>query len=130
MFTEEELAYLGTQGMARLATVSADGQPDAVAVAYQFDGQHFWVGGPGESVAKTRKFRNVRAGNEKVALVIDDLVSFDPFVARQMRVYGVAAESHDLPGQYLRIIPTTSWSWNLAGDPVGETWYEAHRTEH
>lgn len=130
MFTEEEIAYLGSQGLARLATVSETGQPDAVAVAYEFDGQHFWVGGPGDSVAKTRKFQNVRAGNHQVALVVDDLVSYDPFIARAMRIYGVAEEDTERSGWYLRITPTTTWSWNLAGEPVGETWYEANRTEH
>lgn len=34
------------------------------------------------------------------------------------------------PGHYLKITPTTSWSRNLDGAPVGETRYEAHRTEH
>jgi pyridoxamine 5'-phosphate oxidase family protein len=23
-----------------------------------------------------------------------------------------------------------SWSWNLAGEPAGERWYEANRTVH
>jgi len=31
-FTEEEIAYLRTQRLARIATVSADGQPDAMPV--------------------------------------------------------------------------------------------------
>ena len=39
----------------------------------------------------TRKFRNVIAGNEDVALVIDDMVSLDPFIARGIRVYGRAS---------------------------------------
>jgi pyridoxamine 5'-phosphate oxidase family protein len=34
------------------------------------------------------------------------------------------------PGHYLKIIPTVSWSWNLAGEPVGDSWYETRRTEH
>ena len=34
-FTEEEIAYLRTQRLARIATVSADGQPDAMPVGYQ-----------------------------------------------------------------------------------------------
>ena len=39
----------------------------------------------------TRKVRNVVGGRTDVALVVDDLVSFEPFVARGIRVYGVAA---------------------------------------
>jgi pyridoxamine 5'-phosphate oxidase family protein len=37
-FTEEEITYLRTQRLARIATVSADGQPDVAPVGYQFDG--------------------------------------------------------------------------------------------
>jgi pyridoxamine 5'-phosphate oxidase family protein len=134
-FTSEELAYLGSQPLARLATRSADGQPDVVPVSFEFDGTYFWVGGPGASVLATRKFRNVLAGNREVALVVDDLVSFDPFVARGIRVYGRAGDPVDRegvvgPGVYLPITPSTSWSWNMAGEPVGTEWYESRRASH
>jgi pyridoxamine 5'-phosphate oxidase family protein len=134
-FTAEEIAYLRSQPIARVATVSADGQPDVVPLAFEFDGTHFWVGGIGAAVAGTRKFLNIRAGNHKVALVIDDMVSFEPFIARSMRIYGLAEEPIERvgmvgPGIYMRITPTISWSWNLAGEPAGETWYEARRTVH
>ncbi|MGH8882369.1 MAG: pyridoxamine 5'-phosphate oxidase family protein, partial [Stackebrandtia sp.] len=36
-FAEEELAYLRSQGVGRLATVAPDGQPDVVPVAVEFD---------------------------------------------------------------------------------------------
>ncbi|WP_188194282.1 PPOX class F420-dependent oxidoreductase [Nonomuraea sp. SYSU D8015] len=134
-FTEEEIAYLQSQPLARLATLSDDGQPDVVPVAFEFDGTGFWIGGSGEEVLRTRKFRNVRAGHLKVALVVDDLVSLDPFAARGVRVYGRAGQPVERvgmvgPGLYTRITPTVSWSWNLAGEPVGETWYESRRAEH
>jgi pyridoxamine 5'-phosphate oxidase family protein len=134
-FTAEEIAYLRSQPIARFGTVSADGQPDVVPLAFEFDGSFFWVGGTGPTVAGTRKFRNVRAGNQKVALVIDDLVSFDPFIARCIRIYGTTDQPVERdglvgPGIYLRITPTISWSWNMAGKPVGHTWYEPRRTVH
>jgi pyridoxamine 5'-phosphate oxidase family protein len=134
-FTAEERDYLPSQPLARLATVADDGQPDVVPVGYEFDGSRFWVGGPGGSVLATRKFRNVMAGNEQVALVIDDMVSFEPFVARGIRVYGRAGQPVERvglvgPGTYLPIEPTTSWSWNMAGEPVGETWYASRRADH
>ena len=44
-FTDEELAYLSTQPLARLATVGPDGQPDVVPVAFEVDGSVLWVGG-------------------------------------------------------------------------------------
>jgi pyridoxamine 5'-phosphate oxidase family protein len=34
------------------------------------------------------------------------------------------------PGTYLRITPTESWSWNLEGEPVGDTWYASRKAVH
>lgn len=135
MFTDEEVAYMRSQPLARVATLCDGGQPDVVPLAFEFDGTFFWVGGSGPTVVDTRKFRNVRAGKPKVALVIDDMVSFDPFIARSIRIYGHAeppVEREGLvgPGLYMRITPTISWSWNMAGVPVGDTWYEPRRTVH
>jgi pyridoxamine 5'-phosphate oxidase family protein len=134
-FTEDEVEYLRSHGVARLATLGEDEQPDVVPVAVEFDGTHFWVGGPGEAVLSTRKFRNVGAARRKVALVVDDLPSLDPFVARGIRVYGVADGPVERigmmgPGLFLRITPRVSWSWNMAGEPVGATWYETRRAVH
>jgi pyridoxamine 5'-phosphate oxidase family protein len=133
-FDDAEVAYLTAQPLARMATLGPDGQPDVVPVACEFDGESFWVGG-GATVLRTRKVRNVRAGRRKVALVFDDLPSFAPFVARGVRVYGLADDPVEHvgisgPGWYLRVVPTESWSWNLAGDPVGEQWYPATHRVH
>lgn len=135
MFTDDELSYLRSQGLARLATVAPSGQPDVVPVAYEYDGSHFWVGGSGASVTTTRKFRNVASGAERVALVIDDVVSFAPFIARGIRIYGVASGPVDRvgmigPGVFLRITPTESWTWNMAGEPVGAEWYSVRHARH
>ena len=134
-FTDDEVQFIRSHGIARLATVGEDGQPDVVPVAIEFDGVHFWVGGSGASFLRTRKVGNVRAGRAKVALVVDDLPSLDPFVARGIRVYGLADGPVQRigmvgPGLYLRITPRISWSWNLAGEPVGATWYESRRAVH
>jgi len=121
-FTDEEIAYLRSQRLARIATVSQEGQPDIAPVGFEFDGTHFYVGG--RDPARTRKFLNVEGGNDKVALVVDDLVSTDPWTPRFIRIYGTAApierEGRLGPALYMEITPTTSWSWNLAGRPFGE----------
>ena len=134
-FSDDEIAYLQSQPVARLATVNADGQPDVVPVAFELDGPYIWVGGVGPDVAKTRKLRNIGAGRSKVSLVADDLVSMEPFIARAVRVYGDAEPPVERvgmvgPGLYSRITPTVSWSWNLAGERAGERWYAAKRTVH
>ncbi len=115
MFSEKEIAYLRSQRLARIATVGKDMQPDVVPVGFEFDGQFIYVGGHHPTV--TRKFKNVRAGNTKVALTVDDLVSVNPWNPRGIRIYGIAEtverEGMFGPGAYLRITPTVSWSWNI-----------------
>ncbi|NEW38003.1 PPOX class F420-dependent oxidoreductase [Nocardia cyriacigeorgica] len=134
-FTEDELAYLASQPVARVATLGEDDQPDLVPLSYEYDGTYFWIGGVGAAVLDTRKFRNIRAGRRKVALVVDDLVSIDPFIARAIRVYGEAGDPVERvgmvgPGVFVPITPTVSWSWNMAGEPAGESWYPARKTDH
>ena len=119
-FTDEELRYLRSQPLARLATVDADGQPDVVPVGITIDGPYIYIAGLDN--ARTRKYRNVRDGNRKVSLVVDDLVSTQPWVPRFVRIYGTAdiVERDGRFGTqpYLRILPTVSWSWNLDGRPL------------
>ena len=81
-----------------MATLGAGEQPDVVPLAFEFDGEHFWVGGTGAAVAATRKFRNIGDGRRKVALMVDDLVSLQPFIARAIRVYGEADDPVERTG--------------------------------
>ena len=116
-FSDQEVAYLRSQRLARLATVAPDGQPDVVPVGFEFDGRYLYVGGL--DPARTRRIRNVQAGNTKVALVIDDLASVRPWSPRYLRIYGTA-ELVERPGQFgqgpsMQITPTISWSFNLDG---------------
>jgi pyridoxamine 5'-phosphate oxidase family protein len=131
-FTAEEVAYIQSQRLVRVATVAADGQPDVVPVGFEFDGTHFYIGG--FDPANTRRTRNVQAGNDKIAFVIDDLVSTEPWIPRFLRVYGTA-ELVDRDSQLiLKITPVISWSANLDGRPLAEvrgtgprrTVHEAH----
>ena len=118
-FTAEELSYLRSQPLARVATVGPDGQPDVVPVGISIEGPYIYVAGLDN--ARTRKYRNVRDGNPKVALVVDDLASTQPWSPRFVRIYGTAdiVERDGEFGRqpYLRVTPTVSWSWNLEGRP-------------
>jgi pyridoxamine 5'-phosphate oxidase family protein len=123
-FTDEEITYLTSQFLARIATVAPDGQPDVAPVGYRFDGGYLYVGGLDNP--NTRKYRNVKAGSQKVALVVDDVVSMQPYTPRFLRIYGIAEIVEWQPtggetGPYLRITPTVSWSWNLDGLPYTGT---------
>ncbi len=114
MFSDKELAYLKSQRLARIATVSLEMQPDIAAVRFEFDGEHFYVGG--RTFTRTLKYKNVRAGNTHVALVVDDL---DPATRgpRGLKIHGraeiVEREGHFGFGPYFRITPARSWSWGI-----------------
>lgn len=118
MFNSDELAFLGSQRLARLATVEPNGQPDADAVGFEFDGERFYVGG--RNLPGTRKYTSVAAGNRLVSLIVDDLASVEPWRPRGIKLHGVA-EIVRRPGmlgagEYLAIRPTVSWSWGVGGD--------------
>ena len=83
MITDQELAYLGSQRLARLATVDANGRPTVDTVGFQFDGPHFFIGG--HNLSSTRKYRNVASGNQQVALIIDDLAAVEPWTPPRRR---------------------------------------------
>lgn len=44
-FTPEEIDYMRTQPLARVASVDSEGQPDVVPVTFEFDGTHINIGG-------------------------------------------------------------------------------------
>ena len=114
-FSQDEVDFIKSQRLARVASVDDDGQPDVVPVGFDFDGTRFNIGGmqPGN----TRRHHNVRAGNRKVALVIDDVAANEGWSPRFLRVYGTA-EVINGEYPYLRITPTVSWSSNLSGEPI------------
>jgi len=115
MFSEQELAFLRTQRIVRIATVAPDGQPTVDAVGFSFDGTRFYVGG--FNITATRKYKNVVAGNTEVSLVIDELKSVQPWQALGIRVHGEAealeSQAHFGPGLYLAITPKVTWSWGI-----------------
>jgi pyridoxamine 5'-phosphate oxidase family protein len=99
-------------------------QPDVVPVGFDFDGDYFYVGEM--NLMKSTKYKNVLKNN-KVALVIDDLKSVDPWDPRGMKIYGttdiitrqggyMGNTGHPSP-QYIRISPTIKWSWGI-DEPV------------
>jgi pyridoxamine 5'-phosphate oxidase family protein len=121
MFSKPEVEYFKSQRLARFSTVAANGQPDVVPVGLEFDGKkYFYVGSHSQDILpRTRKYKNVKAGKSKVAFVVDDLVSVDPWRVRGIKVFGTAEivrhEGMFGPGEYLRITPKVSWSWGIEG---------------
>ena len=121
MFSESEREYLKSQRLARIATVDSHGQPTVDAVGFSLDGEQILVGT--HSPVLTRKYRNVLEGATKVALIVDDLQSVQPWRPRGVKIHGVAEvverAGHFGPGSYLVITPTVSWSWGIEPEESG-----------
>ncbi len=88
MFDAHEGAFLASQRLARLATVTAHGQPDCDAVGFEFDGERFYVGG--RTLPQSRKYKNIAGGNHLVSLIIDDVASVDPWRPCGIKLHGMA----------------------------------------
>jgi len=79
MFNKGELEYLKSQFLARIATATPKGKPNVAPVGFEFDGKYFYVGSVKQEILKAMpRYRNIKNGNRRVAMVIDDLVSVDP----------------------------------------------------
>ncbi|HKS47320.1 MAG TPA: PPOX class F420-dependent oxidoreductase [Amycolatopsis sp.] len=98
MFTDVELKYLEDQLVGRLATVQPGGNVQVNPVSFRYNPALGTIDIGGFSFAASRKFRNV-ADNGKAALVVDDVVSTDPWRIRCVEIRGVAETAID-PAAY------------------------------
>jgi pyridoxamine 5'-phosphate oxidase family protein len=112
VFTEAEVAYLtGGRQLGRIATVGADGTPHVVPVGWIYNAAADTIDVGGYELERSKKFRDVaRAG--RVAIVIDDLESTDPWRPRGIEVRG-RGEAIQLPTPLIRIHPERIVSWGL-----------------
>jgi pyridoxamine 5'-phosphate oxidase family protein len=125
IFTDTERDYLQSQRLARIATVSAKGEPDVAPVGFRVDGDDVVVGGL--DLTKTRKYYNVKATG-RASLVVDDLASVDPWRPRLVKVTGRAEiDTDDREKPTIRIHPETVWSFGL-GDSGRPDFGEMKRT--
>ncbi len=129
MFSELEINFLKAQRLARIATVAADGQPDVAPVAFEFDGEYFYIGG--RELTGTLKYQNVLRGNFKVALAFDDLESISPWKPRGIKLHGHAeiVRRHGRFGEknYLKIAPEVYWSWGISTETYAVKKHTLHK---
>lgn len=120
-FSQAELEYLtGERRFGRVATVDASGQPHVVPVGWwRLNPELGTIDITGHDLAASKKFRNVQA-NPRVAFVVDDLASIDPWRPRAVMIQGLgealegqtSADSEG-DGAMIRITPAKIVSWGL-----------------
>lgn len=87
--TAAQISYLASQRLGRIATAGADGKPHVVPTSFRYNPDLGTVDVGGFHVDTTKKFRDVQA-NPHAALVVDDLVSVDPWTPRMLEIRGRA----------------------------------------
>jgi pyridoxamine 5'-phosphate oxidase family protein len=88
-FKPHEIEFMKAADLARLATIQPDGTLQNNPVGFIYNEDLGTVDIYGYRMSKSRKFRNV-ASNNTVALVIDDIVSRDPWRVRCLEIRGTA----------------------------------------
>lgn len=120
-FTPQEIEYLAGQRLGRLATAGSDGQPHVVPVAFRYNPEHDAIDIGGHDFAKRKKWRDVHA-NSKVAFVVDDLASVQPWRPRGIEIRGEAEVLHaggktvnqSFNDEMFRIKPKRIFTWGIA----------------
>src|SRR5438270_13862474 len=123
VFTSAEIAYLESQRLARIATAASNGQPHVVPVSFRYNADTDTIDVGGHGFAQRKKYRDVQA-NPRVAIVVDDLASIDPWRPRMIEIRGEAevlltggeAFGRGFDPQMFRIRPRRIISIGLEGD--------------
>ncbi|GAA1815058.1 PPOX class F420-dependent oxidoreductase [Planosporangium flavigriseum] len=123
-FSEAERRYLSTQRLGRLATVGPDGVPQNNPVGFRYNPETDTIDIGGYNMGASRKFRNV-AANGRVAFVVDDVASVDPWRVRGIEIRGHAEAVRGAPAtppasnDIIRIHPRRVLSWGIDPDQPG-----------
>jgi len=130
VFTDEEIEYLKSQLLGRLATATPDGQPHVVPVGFWYNAELDTIDIGGHDFARRKKYQQVQR-NPRVAFVVDDLESVDPWRPRGIEVRGEAevltsggeALGPGFAPEMFRIRPRRIVSWGIMGNmmPAGRS---------
>jgi pyridoxamine 5'-phosphate oxidase family protein len=123
--TSAEIGYLQAQRLGRLATIQPDGSPQVKPVGFRYNPELGTVDISGFRMSASQKFRNV-SRDGRVALVVDDIASTQPWRVRFLEIRGEAEPveaSVTTEGAndtaLIRIYPTRILSFGIE-EPPGE----------
>jgi len=124
IFSTEEIDYMASQRLGRIATVGRDGQPHVVPTSFHYNAEHDAIDVGGLRMSQTKKFRDVeRTG--RASIVIDDVQP--PWKPRMIEIRG-RAEALPTGGKVfgdnfedaiVRIYPERIVSFGIAGKQFG-----------
>src|SRR3954463_8565586 len=92
VFKPHEITYLRAADLGRLATIQPNGTPQVSPVGFTYNDELQTIDIAGYRMSQSQKFRNI-AANDKVAFVVDDIASRDPWRVRCLEIRGVAEQA-------------------------------------
>jgi pyridoxamine 5'-phosphate oxidase family protein len=123
VFTDNELAYLRSQRLGRLATVRPDGSPQIAPVGFHYNAELDVIDIGGRFMSRSKKYRNI-LNDPHVSLVIDDVLP--PWQPRGVEIRGIAQAlptggidlfgakaNYAVDDAIIRITPVQIVSWGL-----------------
>jgi pyridoxamine 5'-phosphate oxidase family protein len=115
----EVLAYLQSQRLGRLATVDRHGAPQNNPVGFRYNAELGTIDIGGRNMGASRKFANL-ASNPRVAFVVDDIASVQPWRVRCVEIRGRAEalrqqtqQPQGFSAEIIRIYPERVISFGL-----------------
>jgi pyridoxamine 5'-phosphate oxidase family protein len=97
-FKSHELDFLRQADLGRLATIQPNGTPQNSPVGFTYNESLGTIDIVGYRMSKSQKFRNI-ARNDKVAFVVDDITSRDPWRVRCLEIRGTAEQAEISPSR-------------------------------
>jgi len=91
-FKPHEIEFLQKAELGRLATIQSNGTPQNSPVGFTYNDELGTIDIPGYQMSKSQKYRNL-AHNDKVAFVVDDITSRDPWRVRCLEIRGTAEQA-------------------------------------
>ncbi|MDT5337632.1 MAG: pyridoxamine 5-phosphate oxidase family protein [Mycobacterium sp.] len=92
-FKPHEIEFMRGADLARLATMQPDGTLQNSPVGFTYNEDLGTIDIAGYRMSHSQKFRNV-AANPVVAVVVDDIVSRDPWRVRCLEIRGTAVQAN------------------------------------
>ena len=111
-FTALEIEFMKQADLGRLATVQPDGTPQNSPVGFTYNDSLGTIDISGYEMAKSRKFRNL-AVNDRVAFVVDDITSHDPWRVRCLEIRGTATQAEADGAAIIRVTPRKVISFGI-----------------
>ncbi len=91
-FKPHEIEFMRNAELGRLATIQSNGTPQNSPVGFTYNDELGTIDVAGYQMSKSQKYRNL-AHNDKVAFVVDDITSRDPWRVRCLEIRGTAEQA-------------------------------------